>query len=79
MDYSLFSEISSWPLRAFNRFMYARNLFEDKGRAYMEDYVNQFTEADRQEMKMIGLAINLYGEKETRRLVTEGLEFPENA
>ena len=58
--------------------MYARNLVEDKGHAYAEDYLNQFSKDERLVIAMIGLSIAKVGEKKTRELVTAGIDFPEN-
>lgn len=72
-----FNNIKNKALQAFNRFMYATNLNNDFGVAYMTDYVSQFTEEDRKRMHTAGLMINNFGYKKVRELITEGMYFEE--
>lgn len=72
-----FNSIDNKALQAFNRFMYATNLNNDFGRAYMNDYINQFTDEDKKRMHTAGFMIQNFGYKKVRELITEGMYFEE--
>ena len=72
-----FKEIDHYPLQTFNRVQMAINLREFSGKAYAEEYIQQFPKADREAMaEMLGY-IQKNGYKKARELATEGVTFPE--
>ena len=75
--FNKFDDIEHLPLRAYNRAVFFCNLYEDRGKAYAEDYLLQFDVADRLKMANILSAIKSYGHKRVKEIVTQGIEFPE--
>lgn len=70
---SNFNDVQYAPLRTFNRVQVACNLRADTGMAYAEDYINQFTREEKNEMNiMLGL-IRKVGWEQARKLVNKNL------
>lgn len=66
-----FDEVLNPALRAFNRYQVAKNLLEDGGKAYAEDYIEQFSKEDIAQMSRIHSLIYTKGIKEVRLMVSK--------
>lgn len=66
-----FDEVLNSALKAFNRYQVAKNLLEDGGKAYAEDYINQFSKKDILDMSDIHILISTKGIKEVRQMVSK--------
>lgn len=56
----------------------ACNLQEDGGRAAVEDYINSFSNKEKEEMSTMLAFVKKYGAEKTKRMVTAGLEFSDD-
>lgn len=72
---SNFNHIQHRPLKAYNRAVLASNMLEDSGPGYVEDYLSQFSEADKIDIINIYKLIKIVGVKALKEMVTEGLTF----
>ena len=73
-----FAEIEHYPLRVYNRAVMSFNIFEDAGRAKLEEYLAQFTKEEKEDMaKLIALTKKL-GNKRVKEMVTLGLIFSDD-
>lgn len=76
--YEMFNDIRHRPLQAYNRFVYASNLLETKGKAETEDYLSLFSRDEKIDIGQIASLLKVSGWKRTKELVTQGVVFPEN-
>lgn len=66
-----FSDITDRPLRAYNRAVFFHNIYEDGGKAYAEDYINQFTDEEKGDIRDITKLVRVYGVKEVRAAINK--------
>lgn len=78
-NFNRFDEISHTPLRVFNRVVTLFNLHKDSGEKAAEAYMETFDEGERNQMYVISHLIREKGEKETRKMCTQGLEIVDDA
>jgi hypothetical protein len=74
-----FEFIKHYPLRIYNRCVFAHNLLEDHGVAYVEDYLATFDVKEREDMYRMYALLKKVGPQKLRALVTEGLEFSDES
>jgi hypothetical protein len=70
-----FNEIECQPLKDYNRCVLACNILEDSGRAYMENYLSQFTKQERYRISKVYSRVKKYGTKQVIKEVTQGMTF----
>lgn len=61
--YEYFNEIKNPTLQAYNRYMFARNLFGDMGPARMLEYLDELTDQSRKNVALVASVINARGEE----------------
>lgn len=74
-DFNTFDEIQHKPLRAYNRAALFSNLREDSGVVVANDYLAQFSMADKLDIARILAAIQKMGLKKVQEIVTKGVVF----
>jgi hypothetical protein len=75
---STFLEVKDPILRAFNRYAFLRNIMEDAGRAYAEEYVEQFNTVDQTNIALVAKLIKKQGYKATVKFIRENVVFEDD-
>jgi hypothetical protein len=75
---SNFNDVKDPILRAYNRYVVANNLKEDAGRAYAEEYLNQFSTVDQTNIFLIGSLLRKQGYKATIEFIRQNVIFEED-
>jgi len=73
-----FDYITEPWLRAYNRYIFANNVFKDAGKAPAEDYVAQFNYSQQQEMRAIGAMVAKKGMKDTLLFIRNQTVFEDD-
>lgn len=64
-----FNEITDPVLRTFNRVQFSVNMRQDLGQAYTEEYINSFSDKEKQDMAQMLAFVRRVGWDQARKII----------